>query len=97
MSLRLSVCSTTSCQAFSLKAFGDTCPSAAAIDFFSLDFVDDPGARRDRDHRIEAPKLDAIDGIVNMPRSLRDLRFGPMPWVGRCAIKAVTRRSEGAL
>jgi hypothetical protein len=29
---------------------------------------------------IEAPKLDAIDGIVNMPRSLRDLRFGPIPW-----------------
>jgi hypothetical protein len=45
---------------------GDVCPSAAAIEL-SLDFADDPGAQRDRDRPIEAPKLDAIDGIVNMP------------------------------
>jgi hypothetical protein len=31
--LRLSVCSTTSCQAFSSEGLGDICPSAAAIEF----------------------------------------------------------------
>src|ERR1700730_18344347 len=65
MSLRFSVCSTTSCQVFSREAWGGGCPSAAAIEFslkLLLDFCSQPDCRRPA----SAPQLDAIFGIVNM-------------------------------
>ena len=96
MSLRLSVCSTTSCQLFSFETLGDVCPSAAAIEF-SLAFARILVRNADRDRPVEAPKLDAIGGIVNMSRSLRDLRAPAMPSVRRRAIKEATRISGGHL
>jgi hypothetical protein len=66
----LRVCSTTSCQALAFSCdTGDDCPSAGAIEFslrFPMIPVRNPIAKR----VVEAPKLDAIGGIVNMSASL---------------------------
>jgi hypothetical protein len=59
----LSVCSTTSCQ-----LWGEVCPSAAAIEFSLVPRRFYPRffcAMRSR-RLVDAAKLDAISGIVNM-------------------------------
>src|ERR1700676_5649270 len=72
MSLRLSACSTTSCQAFSCETFssgvlGEVFSSGTAIEF-SLVPATNFRSRCDRGRLSEAPKLDAIRRIVNMFR-----------------------------
>jgi hypothetical protein len=48
---------------------------------------EDLGLQFDRDRPLNAPKLDANDGIVNMSRRIRDLRHIAMSPVFGRAIK----------
>src|SRR3954471_11579832 len=95
MSLRLSDCSTMPCQVFSGEAVSCEAFSCATAILPSplkpaaiLRFDTAPP-------RAAAPKLDAADGIVNMPHRYRDLQS----W--RCRKRAdmqqceITRRSGG--
>src|SRR6478672_47828 len=83
MSLRLSICSTTSCQLVGSEAFasepsGPVCASLAAIKFFlCLTCVGDEIVVGDMTAAgsVVASKLDAIPGIVNMPECSGDLHL----------------------
>src|SRR2546423_14574231 len=77
MSLRLSVCSTTSCQALAAETRCELCSAAAAIEFSlasqrcSLACIIAA--------LMNAPKLDAIVGIVNMSWRLEWASRWPIP------------------
>src|SRR5271163_3509330 len=99
MSLRLSVSSTTPCQLLS-EACGVVCASAAAIEF-SLTLRRCSRRNTTKSGLVEAPKLDAIFGIVNMPRRYSDLRGVAMSWeciaAFRCAIRQAKRSGREAM
>jgi hypothetical protein len=56
---------------------------------------DDFGSQRDCGRSVEAPKLDAISGIVNIPDRYRDLRLEPMRSIGWRAKREATKISGG--
>src|SRR5882724_9936140 len=88
MSLRLSASSTMPCQVFSCALWGDVCASATAIEFSLV-------LRRCFVRAVDAPQLDAIDGIVNMSRSYRwSAPRGAAFGMRRCEITRQRYREE---
>src|SRR5258708_21934476 len=88
MSLRLSASSTMPCQVFSGELWDDFCASATAIEFSLV-------ARRCFVRVVDAPQLDAIDGIVNMSRSYRwSAPRGAAFGMRRCEITRQRYREE---
>src|SRR5258706_14641566 len=88
MSWRLSASSTMPCQVFSGELWDDFCASATAIEFSLV-------ARRCFVRVVDAPQLDAIDGIVNMSRSYRwSAPRGAAFGMRRCEITRQRYREE---